>query len=145
MEFPNYHHVSPARVRFAETDANGHMSHVTAVIYMEVARCDLLAKLGFFDHERMVQEGKTFVLAKQSVEYRNQAYYNEPLHTYCRVSRVGSSSCDIDYLIVHADKGTLICVGTSTLVHFDAHAQKSTPLPDDFAQRLEALAQPYAP
>lgn len=143
LNFPTYHHITPTRVRFAETDANGHMSHVTSVIYMEAARCDLLATLNFFDHDHMLTTGQTFVLAKQSIDYRNQAYYNDPLDTYCRVSRIGTSSLDIDYLITNRNTGTLISHGTSTIVHFDTRTQKSTPLPADLPARLANIEQPY--
>lgn len=129
---------SPVKVRFAETDANGHMSHVSIVIYMEQARTDYLAALGIFDQERIQRTKTTFVLAKQSVEYRNQAYFNEDLDVTCGVTRIGSSSLDIDYEIYNRANGRLVATASSTIVHFDIKAQKSAPLPADL---LELIAK----
>jgi acyl-CoA thioester hydrolase len=128
---------SPAKVRFCETDANGHMSHVTTIIYMEQARTEFMNGLGLFDRERMEAEGKTFVLASQSVNYRSQAYFNDQLDTYLRVSRIGSSSLDMEYVILNRKKQTIVSTGTSTMVYFDVRSQKSTPLPADLAERIQ--------
>jgi acyl-CoA thioester hydrolase len=136
---------SPAKVRFAETDANGHMSHVSAILYMEQARCEYLTALGMFDPEQMAREGKTFVLARQSIDYKAQAYFSETLDTYCRISRYGHSSLDIDYVIINRDTRAVIAVAASTIVYFDSQKQKSTPLPSDLRERVERLDASYPP
>jgi acyl-CoA thioester hydrolase len=136
MSERRFNFTSPVKVRFAETDANGHMSHVSVILYMEQARCDYLAALGLFDREHIQRTDKTFVLAKQSVEYRSQAYFHDELDVTCGVTRVGTSSLDIDYEIYNRATGTLIAVGTSTLVHFDNKTQKSAPLPADLIERI---------
>ena len=140
----NYRFYSQVRVRFAETDANGHMSHVSMVIYMEQGRCEFLEGLGLFHPEQMQTEQKTFVLASQQVDYKNQAYYNDVLRVYCRASRLGRSSMDIDYVIVNPEKQLVIAAGTSTVVHFDAKTQKSIPLPDDLQERIGQLEMSFA-
>ncbi|MFD2171729.1 acyl-CoA thioesterase [Tumebacillus lipolyticus] len=148
MEIDNmqqFRFVSPATVRFAETDANRHMSHVSPILYMEQARCDYLFALGLFDSQRIGSVGMTFVLARQAIDYKAQAYFQERIDTYARVSRIGNSSLDIDYLLRNRDTGVVIAVGTSTLVYFDARAQKSAPLPDDFRERVERLEASFPP
>ncbi|ASS76332.1 hypothetical protein CIG75_16175 [Tumebacillus algifaecis] len=137
--------VSPARVRFAETDANGHMNHVSVVIYMEQARCDYLSALDLFSMEQMARAGKTFVLARQAIDYKSQAYFNDTVDTYARVSRYGRSSLDIDYVLINRQSRSVIATATSTLVYFDTHTQKSTPLPDDLRERVEQLDASYPP
>ncbi|MGB8954815.1 MAG: thioesterase family protein [Tumebacillaceae bacterium] len=124
------------KVRFAETDANGHMSHVSAVIYMEQVRTEFLEALGLFDLKTIEREGKTFVLASQKIDYVQQAYFNDRIRIYARVSRLGTSSMDIDYVAIHEQTRAVLMTGTSTVVHFDQNTQKSTPLPDDLRQRI---------
>ncbi len=138
-DLSNFRFFSPARVRFAETDANGHMSHVTAVIYMEQARADFLNGLGLFSMEEMMKSGKTFVLAKQTIEYQNQAYYYDNIDTYARVSRIGRSSVEMEYVLFNRDKNNITCTAQSTIVYFDAEQQKSTPLPSDLLQLIEVF------
>ncbi|MGZ4107716.1 MAG: acyl-CoA thioesterase [Tumebacillaceae bacterium] len=142
-ELANYHFYSPVKVRFAETDANQHMSHVSAVIYMEQARCEFLEGLELFHPTQIAQEGKTFVLAKQTIEYKQQAYYNDLLNVYCRVSHIGTSSVVMDYAIYSRERDVVTCTGSSTVVYFDQHQQKSTPLPSDLQARIEQLEARY--
>jgi acyl-CoA thioester hydrolase len=135
---------STVRVRFAETDANGHMSHVSPVLYMEQARCEYLGALGVFSREEMERTKKTFVLATQTVDYKNQAYYDQVLDIYIGVSRLGTSSMENEYHIINRATGTLIAICRSTVVYFDVEMQKSTQLPSDFKDRILALDAKYA-
>ncbi|MFC0216646.1 acyl-CoA thioesterase [Paenibacillus chartarius] len=128
---------SSAKVRFCETDANGHMSHVTTVIFMEQARTEYSSGLGLFGRERSADDGKTFVLAAQSVNYRSQAYFADEIDIFVRVSRIGTSSLDMEYVLINRDSGAVVSTGSSTMVYFDSTLQKSTPLPADLSERIE--------
>lgn len=139
----DFYYFSPVKVRFAETDANQHMSHVSAVIYMEQARSEFMESLELFHPTKIVQEGKTFVLAKQTIEYKQQAYYNDVIHVYCRVSRIGRSSIDMEYALYTPQRDAVVCIGSSTVVYFDQLEQKSTPLPSDLLERIAKLEQEY--
>lgn len=136
IDLTRFRFVSPAKVRFSETDANGHMSHVTSVIYMEQARSEFMIGLGLFGRERMEAEGKTFMLVAQAVNYRSQAYFHDRIDTYVRVSRIGSSSLDMEYSLANRESGQIVCTGTSTMVYVDILTQKSTPLPSDLTERI---------
>ncbi|KIL39910.1 hypothetical protein SD70_16920 [Gordoniibacillus kamchatkensis] len=145
VDLSQYRFSSPAKVRFCETDANGHMNHVTAVIYMEQARTDFLLGLGLFGREQAERSGNTFVLAGQSVAYRSQAYFGDPIDTYVRVSRIGRSSLDMEYVLLHRQTSAVIATGTSTMVHFDVKEQRSTPLPGDLEGRIAAFEASLPP
>lgn len=124
------------KVRFAETDANGHMSHVSAVLYMEQVRTEYLEALGLFDLQQIERDGKTFVLASQKIDYMEQAYFNDRIRLYARVSRIGNSSLDIDYVALNEQTQAPLFGGTSTVVYFDRNTQKSTLLPEDLTDRI---------
>jgi acyl-CoA thioester hydrolase len=140
-----YRFYSPSKVRFSETDANGHMSHLTTVIYMEQARTDFMTGLGLFGREQLEAEGKTFVLAGQTVTYRSQAYFNDPIDTYLRVSRIGNSSLDMEYVLVNRQTSAVVSTGTSTMVYFDVRQQRSTPLPADLGERIAKFEAAFSP
>ena len=144
LDLTQYRFFSPARVRFAETDCNGHMSHVTPVIYMEQARADFLNGLNLFSIEQMTRTGKTFVLAKQTIEYQNQAYYYDQLDTYVRASRIGRSSIEMEYVLFNRDKNNITATAQSTIVYFDVEQQKSTPLPSDLPELIDQFETRFA-
>jgi acyl-CoA thioester hydrolase len=139
-----YRFFSPARVRFAETDCNGHMSHVTPVIYMEQARADFLSGLGLFSIDQMTSAGKTFVLAKQTIEYQNQAYYYDQIDTYVRASRIGRSSIEMEYILFNRERGNVTATAQSIIVYFDVGQQKSTPLPSDLPDLINQFESRFA-
>jgi acyl-CoA thioester hydrolase len=142
-ELVDFYYFSPVKVRFAETDANQHMSHVSAVIYMEQARSEFLEGLELFHPTKIAQEGKTFVLAKQTIEYKQQTYYNDVLEVYCRVSRIGRSSLEMEYALYNRQRDVVTCTGSSTVVYFDHLEQKSTPLPSDLQELIVRLESEY--
>jgi acyl-CoA thioester hydrolase len=137
-ELEGFRFFSPTKVRFCETDANGHLSHVSSVIYMEQARCEYMNGLGlFFATADASQVDKTFFLVSQTVNYKSQAHFNDTLDTYIKVSRLGTSSIEMQYAIVNRESEQVVSLASSTAVFVDVHTQKSTPLPADLAVRIE--------
>jgi len=132
-----YRFFSTAKVRFCETDANGHMSHVATILYMEQARCEYMNELGLLDRERMLEERKSFYLVSQSVVYKSQAHFNDELKIYMKVSRIGRSSIDMDYILFDEQESKVVSTGESTMVYVDTATQKGTNLPDDLFERIE--------
>ncbi|NOU71330.1 hypothetical protein GC098_07835 [Paenibacillus sp. LMG 31458] len=138
FELEGFRFYTPTKVRFCETDANGHLSHLSSVIYMEQARCEYMNGLGlFFANSDGNLADKTFFLVNQSVEYKSQAHFNDNLDIYMKVSRIGTSSIETQYAIVKRENKQLVSFGTSTGVYVDVHTQKGTPLPEDLASRIE--------
>ncbi|UKS26760.1 acyl-CoA thioesterase [Paenibacillus sp. HWE-109] len=145
-ELTGFRFYSPTKVRFCETDANGHLSHVSSVIYMEQARCEYMNGLGLFFADTAGEPvDKTFFLVSQSVEYKSQAHFNDTLDIYMKVHRLGKSSIETHYAIVKRDTQQVVSFATSTGVYIDVHTQKSTPLPQDLASRIEQFEAAFEP
>ena len=133
-----YPHQLSVRVRFCETDANGHVSQVSYFIYFEEARSRILQSLDFawFTGRHML------VLARQWADYLAPAYFPENLTVYTAVVHVGRSSVRAVHRIARADERIVLCQGESTMVLVDQNTQRSTPWPDDIRQRLAARCDP---
>lgn len=145
-ELEDFRFYTSAKVRFCETDANGHMSHLTSVIYMEQARCEYMNGLGlFFAGPGGAALDKTFFIVNQSVEYKSQGHFNDNLDIYMKINRIGKSSLDLHYAIVKRDTQQVVSLGTSTGVYVDVHTQKGTPLPEDLASRIEQFEAGFLP
>ncbi|MDD9272175.1 acyl-CoA thioesterase [Paenibacillus sp. GCM10023248] len=142
-ELEGYRYFTPTKVRFCETDANGHLSHLSSVIYMEQARCEYMNGLGLFFIDGAPAD-KTFFLVNQRVEYKSQAHFNDELLIYMKINRIGKSSVEAHYAIVQRDTQQVVSVGASTGVYIDVRTQKSTPLPEDLAGRIERFEAAFA-
>lgn len=126
-------HEIPVKVRFSETDALGHISNISYFIYLEEARTDFFAELGF---GRDITNWK-IILASASCDFVSQGYYNQKLIVQTAVSRIGNSSFQVVHEIKDGESGELIAKGQASAVHFNFKTQKSEALSDANRQRLE--------
>lgn len=126
-------HEIPVKVRFSETDALGHISNISYFIYLEEARTEFFADLGF---GRDINNWK-IILASASCDFVSQGYYNQKLVVQTAVSRIGNSSFQVVHEIKDAESGELVAKGQASAVHFNFKTQKSEALPEANRQLLE--------
>ncbi|WP_394120870.1 acyl-CoA thioesterase [Planococcus donghaensis] len=126
-------HEIPVKVRFSETDALGHISNISYFIYLEEARTEFFADLGF---GRDINNWK-IILASASCDFVSQGYYNQKLVVQTAVSRIGNSSFQVVHEIKDAESGELVAKGQASAVHFNFKTQKSETLPAANRQLLE--------
>jgi len=79
-------------VRFAETDAYGHMNNRVPFIYFEDVRTLMLEETGY-----SLAEDGIIVVADAQCNYIRQVYPRTRLAVYAYPVHVGSASCDVHY------------------------------------------------
>ncbi|MBC3766084.1 acyl-CoA thioesterase [Neptunicella marina] len=121
------------QVRFYETDALKHVSNTVLVGWFEAAR-EPLFKL--FTPE-MDLDNWPIILASYKVDFLAQIFMGPEVEIKTGISRLGNKSCEVYQQVWQ--RGELCAEGRTTLVHFDYQQQKSTPLPDDVREKLQAL------
>ncbi|WP_180954852.1 acyl-CoA thioesterase [Bacillus sp. V3-13] len=119
--------------RYSESDALGHISNVSYLIYFEQARVDFI--LG----TRIIGDIKDwpFVLASTHCDYKKQLHVNQNIVVKTFVKRIGLRSFTLGHQIFIEDTGELAAEGEGVIVHFDFVLQKSTPLTDEMIKRLK--------
>jgi acyl-CoA thioester hydrolase len=134
----DYPHQLPVRVRFCETDANGHVSQVSYFIYFEEARSRLMEALEFpwFQGEYML------VLARQWADYLQPAFFPDRLTVYTAAVAVGRSSLRLVHRLTRAEDPTVLCQGESTMVLVRQGDGRSAPWPETLRHRLDAWLRP---
>ncbi|HVL54443.1 MAG TPA: thioesterase family protein [Vitreimonas sp.] len=131
-------------VRFADTDAMGHVNNASYLTYIEIARAAYYETatgrplpLGVHGAE----EG--MILAEVGITFRAPAFYGETLTVETRVVRLGRTSFSMEHRITAPDSryadARLIAVATSVLVTYDYTAERPIPLPADLVRGIEAL------
>lgn len=127
-------HRRDIEVRFADTDAMGHVNNAAYLTYCEIARSDYYERvtgrplpLGAHGAE----EG--MILAEVRVTYRAPAFYGETLAVETRVVRVGRSSFSMEHRITapasRYGQARLIAVADSVLVSYDYAAERPIAVP----------------
>ncbi|MFC4786916.1 acyl-CoA thioesterase [Nocardioides sp. MAHUQ-72] len=128
----------PVHVRFSDVDVYGHVNNVKYFEYLQEARIVLTARLW-----RDLPEGTppvSMVVAQTDVDYKVPILFRpEPYDVWSWISRVGERSATIESVICDGD--TVLSQGRVTIVFFDQDAQRSTPPPAVYRERLmSALA-----
>lgn len=124
---------STIKVRFSETDMNGHMNNVSAFIYMEQARIEFLESKGLLD-DTLDPEGM-MVVADLQCDYHQQIYFNEKIKMYVKANHVGTTSVDLHYLAVN-EQDEVLLTGRNRLVYLNMKTNKTKPIPENIKRRL---------
>jgi acyl-CoA thioester hydrolase len=131
-------------VRFADTDAMGHVNNANYLTYVEIARAAYYETatgrpLPLGSHG--ATEG--MILAELRMTYRAPAFYGETLAVESRVSRLGRTSFTMEHRITapasRYGDARLVAVADSILVTYDYTAGAPIPLPRDLVEGIEAL------
>jgi len=126
---------SVEKLRYADTDRQGHISNAVFAVCCQNARMELLC-----DQERVPLPPNTqFVIVKLVLEFRAEMHWPGKVEIGTRVARIGSSSVVLAQAL-YVDE---ICaaVADSTVVLMDGTTRRSTPLPPQTVQALNRLAK----
>lgn len=117
-------------VRFSETDGAGHVGNTVIVVWYEEARTPLFE---LFSPSLQLNEWP-LILASYQVDFHAQIYYGSPVTVKTWVKKIGNSS--FQTYQEAWQKGKLCNSGTTTMVHYDYHFQKTVPIADVIKQKL---------
>lgn len=124
-------------VRYADTDAHGHVNNVSYAAYFETGRTTLVraADLPIGPHAPARP-----VLARIEIDYRAEVHWPAELDIGIAVVKLGRSSMTLIQGLFIGDA----CVATAreVLVLVDTATGRSTPLPEAMRARLTALGRP---
>ncbi len=122
------------KLRFADTDRNGHITNSVFAVCCQNARMELLC-----DPRRVpIPSNTQFVVARLLLEFRAEMHWPSTVEVGTRIDRIGRSSLTLSQaLFVGSD-----CVATSqsVVVLIDAATRRSTCLPAETASALHGIA-----
>ena len=121
-------HRTPIQVRFADTDAQGHLNNGSYAIYAETARLAFFRDLG--------SGVGSLILVHLAIDFRRQVRFGEAVAVDTWVERVGTTSATLRHAI-RAD-GAVAADVRSVVVRYDYAAQRPAPWTD--AQRADLAA-----
>ena len=125
----------PMQVRFADTDALGHVFFGSYFIYMDEAFMAYLAKLGF-PWSRLTAQGLALFYVDSGCQYKGPSFFEDQLNVHARIAKLGNSSLTAEMTIVREADRKIVATGHITAVLVDARTEKSTPIPDAFRQAV---------
>lgn len=137
--FPYRH---PIEVRFADTDALGHVNNAVYLSYFEAARAgyyQAMAGTPFGQGEMAARH--TFLIAEARVAWRAPAFFGEPLVCECRVAWVSRSSFGLEYRLSSEGSAVaparVVADGDSVQVMYDLKAERVMRVPPDLLDMID--------
>jgi acyl-CoA thioester hydrolase len=116
---------TPIELRFSDLDLYGHVNSVVYFTYLETARVKL-----FQDFFKELTDKQIFTLvARAECDYKLPILFGDALIVSLNISRIGTSSFDLEYRLYNGQEKTYATART-TLVCFDNSKKITVPVPD---------------
>jgi len=132
MQLDGYRVKFPIQARFRDTDMLGHINNAVYSTYFESGRLEYWAQL----NDGFSFADWPFILARSEIDFLAEAFAMEDLTLGIRVSRIGTKSFDLEYLLVRDADDTLIARGRSVQVMFDYRSKETKPVSDEVRARI---------
>jgi len=131
-----YRFVLSREVEFRDIDAAGHVNNAVFLAYLETARIRYLIEVLGAEFANEI----ALILARIVVDFRSPAQFAETLEVGARVTRLGTTSFDMEHEVRGGD-GRLVLEATSVLVAYDYEANAPMPIPERWRARLDAYEE----
>ena len=121
------------KVRYADTDRQGHVNNSVFNQYFETGRVELL----YHPEHPMYSEGCAFVIVSSNVEYLHEIQWPGLVQIGTAVQRIGTSS--IHFVQSLFQENILVAQGDTIIVQVDRSTTSSSPL----NPKCRAILQKY--
>ncbi len=122
------------KLRFADTDRNGHISNAVFAVCCQNARMEIL-----HDRNRIpLAVDAQFVIARLELEFRGEMHWPGTVEIGTRFDSIGRSSLVMAQSLFLKDR--CVANATSTIVLMDRSTRKATAFPPEMALALRGLA-----
>ncbi len=134
MPFP---YTGSTKIRFADTDANGHMYFANYLVIADEIMSEFWAELGWDFNQLHEQPALTFTV-NTAVDFISECLAGDLVDVAVRFSRMGSSSLTAEFELSNQRTGELAARGSFTSVFVAKSTRKSTAIPPDFRAQILA-------
>jgi acyl-CoA thioester hydrolase len=128
-----FRHRTTLQVRFADTDAFGHVNNAVFATYAELARIRYLLDV--------LRAGATFdelplILARLAIDFRSPILFDQEVIVASRVERIGRSSFTMRHEMTAGPDGRVVAEVDSVLVTYDYANARPMQVPDAWRTRF---------
>jgi acyl-CoA thioester hydrolase len=131
MLITDFPFITTDKVRYNDTDRQGHVNNAVFATFMELARVEVLHR----PELDMREDGASFVLARLAIDYRAEVHWPGEVQIGTRVGRIGRSSIEFENAIFQ--HGKLCASGQAVVVLVDGPTKRSRPISDAARARFE--------
>jgi len=134
----------PIRVRFAETDMQGHVFFGNYYTYLDVAAMEFLRAIGYGYHT-MIAEGVDMVYASSRCDHVGRAFFDDTLYVYTRIDHIGNTSLRFAFDVREAQSRREVARGEIVAVMVDAKEMRPVPVPETLRKAIASFEREIGP
>ena len=138
----DFAHRRVLEVRFADTDAMGHVNNAKYLTYCESARIAYWTDVTG-EPVRLGSEGaESLILAEARITYRAPAFHGETVTVETRATRLGRSSFTLEHRLTACEgngPSRLVATSESVLVRYDYTADAPVPISPAHRAAIESF------
>jgi len=123
------------QVRTFDLDSYGIVHNSVYLKYFEIARTEYIRQALGIEPGRFFNDFY-FVIARNVCNYITPARFDEVLDVYARVSKIGNSSFEMEYLIEEIKTGREVASGETVIVLLNRQTFKPEPIPDSVRKMI---------
>ena len=138
----DFGHQVEVEVRFADTDAMGHVNNAVYLTYCEMARIrywtDVTGEPVAAGHEG----AESLILAEARITYRAPVFHTETVTIETRATHIGRSSFTLEHRLTASPPGgssRLVATSDSVMVRYDYRTDQPAPLSDAVVAAIEGF------
>ncbi len=130
----------PLRVRFAETDQQGHVFFGHYLTYFDEALTQYQHAIGC-TYQDLLDAGVDIFYIHAECDYQARAFFEEVLNVHARVGTIGNSSITFEFAAFKAHNDELVATGKIVAVVIDPQTKQPTRVPDMFREAVAKYEQ----
>ena len=135
----NFSHKYTVKVKLNEVDILQIVNNAVYFNYFEQARIQYAKDAGLITSLNIYNESNIYYLIHNEINYINVARFDDELNIFTRVSYIKNSSFGFEHLIENSKAKKIIAEGTGVSVHVNPLTGKSTPLTEEFIEKIKAM------
>ena len=131
MHFRDFPLKSYDKIRYSDTDRQGHVNNAKFSTFLETGRTELLY---LYEGHPLHDDDGSFVIAKQELELISEIKWPGTVEIGTLISKVGNSSIGFQQALYQND--ILVARANSVIVHVDVNTKRSKPLSEETKEIL---------
>jgi acyl-CoA thioester hydrolase len=138
----DFAHRRTIEVRFADTDAMGHVNNAVYMTYCETARIAYWAGVTGEPVRLGTDGAESLILAEARITYRAPAFHGETVTIETRANRIGRSSFNLEHRLtarVGDGPARLVAISESILVRYDYANDRPVAISPEHRRAIEAF------
>ena len=131
----NYRFSHPIRVRYSEIDGQKIVFNAHYSTYIDIATTEYFRHV-LGDHLQLLAENHSFdpVVRKMTIEFIKPAKLDDVLDVYCRITKVGKTSFQLEHTIARGNE--VLLEAEVIQVNYDTRSGSSKAIPQEIKQTI---------